>query len=42
MMEIPRRRITVASSLYEISTDQLGKKMAVRGRKSLLLSTAGV
>jgi hypothetical protein len=37
MKEIPRRRITVTSFLYEINTDQLGKKMAVRGRKAFVL-----
>ncbi len=31
MSETPRRRITVRSSLNEISTDQLGNRSVVRG-----------
>jgi hypothetical protein len=31
MMETPRRRKTVSSSLIDISTDQLGNRVVVRG-----------
>ncbi len=31
--ETPRRRIAVTSSLNEISTDQLGKRVEVRGER---------
>jgi hypothetical protein len=41
MKETPRRRITVTSSLIEISTDQLGNNVVVR-EESLPLPTAGV
>ncbi len=33
MKEIRRRRITVTSSSNEISTDQLGYRMVVRGKE---------
>jgi hypothetical protein len=32
MQEAPRRRITVTSSLYEISTELLGNRVVVRGK----------
>jgi hypothetical protein len=41
MEETPRRRLTVTSSLIEISTDQLGNNVVMR-EESLPLPTAGV
>jgi hypothetical protein len=45
MKETPRRRITVKSSLFEVSKDQLGNRVVVRGKAILSssppLSTAG-
>jgi hypothetical protein len=36
MEETPRRRITVTSSFHEISTDQLGNRVVVRGEALLI------
>jgi hypothetical protein len=35
MKETPRRRITATSSFHEISTDQLGNRVVVRGEALL-------
>jgi hypothetical protein len=41
MEETPSKRLTVTSSLIEISTDQLGNNVVVR-EEALPLSTVGV